>query len=80
MIFFLVEDVLNAGGKGVGQISVMVQIKFVKPKKLKPFRSVDRSKYLANMQATIRNGLPVSGLTNIKLIKVVFICVAVTKE
>ena len=64
-----------------GKISVIVQIKYVKTeKKLKRFSSIDRSKYLGNMQATITNGLLVSGLADIILIKVVFICVAVTKE
>ena len=42
------------------KISITVQIKFVKPKKLKLFQPIDRSKYLANMQATIANGLSVS--------------------
>ena len=32
------------------------------------------------MQATVAIGLPVSGVTHIKLIKVVFICVALIKE
>ena len=44
----------------VGFFSVVVQIKFVKTAKMKPFRSINRSEHLANMQATITNGLPMS--------------------
>ena len=68
-----------------GKISVIVQIKLVKTEKIKAI-SVNRLKYCkylakyANNNYKRTTGVTVLRLTDIKLIKVVFICVEVTKE
>ena len=66
-----------------GKILVIVQIEFVKTEKIKAISVNNRSKYLcqyASNNYELTTGVTVPGLTDIKLSKIVYICVAVTKK